>query len=96
MRRFLIWVVAPSAVASGIVSVPVVFVTLLGRWWAVAAVFGASFIAALFVGYLAWRDAIPVRRLLKLIKTTDGVVSTEHLEARETFRLPVGRPPWKK
>ena len=97
MRRFLLWVVVPSAVAAGIVSIPTAAGALLGGWWAVAVGFGASFMAAVFVGFLAWRDAIPIRRLVKLIETTDeGDVKVKDLEAVESLRIPVGRRPWMK
>ena len=92
MRRFLIWVFVPSVVASGIVSIPAVFVAWLGGWLGVVAGFGASFSAALLLGTLAWLDAIPVRRLLKFIKTTDKGVEIDVVEVREAFRLPLGPP----
>ena len=71
MSRFLLWVVVPSLAASAFLSVSGVFVAWLGGWWGVAAGFGASFIVALILGSLAWRDNSPVRRLLNVVKATD-------------------------
>ena len=93
-RRSLLGLVVASAAAAGFLSISGVLVALLGGWWGVAVGFVASFTVALVSGVLAWRGNGPLRRLVKLIKTTDeDAVKVENLEIDSTLRIPVGRPP---
>jgi hypothetical protein len=61
MKKFIFWVVVPTTLAAVLVSLPVVFTTVLEGWWGVVAGFGAAWTSALVVGafvYSGQRAAI--------------------------------------
>lgn len=58
----------PALIVAGLASIPAMFAASINGWVGIAVGFGVTWGSGVFIAVLAWRDAIPVRRLLNNVR----------------------------
>ena len=66
--KVVLVIALPALVVATLASIPAIFAVSISGWVGIALGFGVAWLSGMFLAMLAWRDTIPVRRLLRNIR----------------------------